>query len=209
MNRRSILIAGFALALFAVAVGGAMTFIDSGQSDAVHTMPDGRVMTGATEHAAVPFDQAFIDAMVRHHQEAIEMAEAANERGLTQPDLRRISDDIIGSQQREIDQMLDWREEWFGSRELGPVLPEALGVAEAELGMHHGSADEVASAEDVDSRFASMMIPHHEGAVAMAEAALERAQHEELKQLSRAIIEAQEREIEIMRRHAQEAHHGG
>jgi uncharacterized protein (DUF305 family) len=171
---------------------------------------DGDVAAPGTEaEASVPFDQAFIDAMVRHHQEAIEMAEAAKERGLTQPDLQRVADDIIASQQREIDRMLDWREEWFGSRELGPVLPEVLGVPEGALGMEHGSADEVAGAADVDAAFAAMMIPHHDGAVAMAEAALERAEHEELRRLAAEIIDAQEREIEIMREHAEGVHHGG
>jgi uncharacterized protein (DUF305 family) len=156
----------------------------------------------------VPFDQAFIDAMVPHHQEAIAMAKAANGRGLTQPDLQKIANDIIASQQREIDQMLDWREQWFASRQLGPVLPEVLGVPESELGMEHGSADEVAGAVDVDQKFAEMMIPHHEGAIAMAEAAQESAEHEEVKELAAAIIDAQEREIGIMEEHASGEHHG-
>jgi uncharacterized protein (DUF305 family) len=156
----------------------------------------------------VPFDQAFIDAMVPHHREAIEMAEAAQSRGLTQPDLQKIAVDIISSQQREIDQMLDWREQWFGSRELGPVLPEVLGVPESELGMEHGSADEVAGAVDVDAKFAEMMIPHHEGAIAMAEVAKERGQHDEIKELAEAIIAAQEREIGILEKHASAEHHG-
>ena len=166
---------------------------------------------GRTETAAsgqVPFDQAFIDAMVPHHREAIEMAKAAQSRGLTQPDLQEIANDIISSQQREIDQMLGWREQWFGSRTLGPVLPEVLGVPESELGMEHGSADEVAGAVDVDQKLAEMMIPHHEGAIAMAEAANERGQHDEVKELADAIIAAQEREIEIMRKHAAGEHHG-
>lgn len=56
-------------------------------------------------------------------------------------------------------------------------------------------------------KFAQMMIPHHEGAVAMAEAARERAEHDEIKELAEAIIAAQEREIEIMRPHAGGQHH--
>lgn len=155
----------------------------------------------------VPFDQAFIDAMIPHHREAIEMAQAANARGLTQPDLARIADDIIASQQREIDEMLDWRERWFGSRTLGPVLPEVLGVPESQLGMKHGSADEVSGAVDVDATFAQMMIPHHDGAIAMAQAAERKAQHDEVKELAAAIIEAQEREIGIMEEHASGEHH--
>lgn len=156
----------------------------------------------------VPFDRAFIDAMVPHHREAIEMANAANDRGLTEPDLRKIASDIIGSQQREIDQMLEWREQWFGSRELGPIEPDVLGVPESELGMEHGSADEIAGAIDVDATFAEMMIAHHEGAIAMAEAAGERAQHPQIRDLAAAITEAQEREIEIMRKHVSGMNHG-
>jgi uncharacterized protein (DUF305 family) len=115
----------------------------------------------------VPFDQAFIDAMVPHHREAIEMAKAAKSRGLGQADLEEIANDIITSQQREIDEMLDWRQQWFGSRNLGPVLPAVLGV-QSELGIEHGSADEVAGAVDVDATFAETMIAHHQGAIAMA-----------------------------------------
>jgi uncharacterized protein (DUF305 family) len=157
----------------------------------------------------VPFDQAFIDAMVPHHREAIEMAKAAQSRGLTQPDLKKIASDIISSQQREIDQMLAWREQWFGSRKLGPILPEVLGVPESELGMEHGSADEVAGAVDVDAKFAEMMIAHHDGAIAMAEVAKERGQHDEVNEVADAIIEAQQREIGILQKHASGEHHGG
>jgi uncharacterized protein (DUF305 family) len=42
----------------------------------------------------------------------------------------------------------------------------------------------------------------------MAEAADERGQHEEVKELAAAIIEAQEREIKIMEKHAAGEHHG-
>jgi uncharacterized protein (DUF305 family) len=170
------------------------------------TEPAGDNQTVAT--GQVSFDQAFIDAMVPHHREAIEMAEAAKSRGLTQADLRKIANDIIESQQREIDQMLDWREQWFGSRALGPILPEVLGVPENELGMEHGSADEVAGAVDVDATFAQMMIPHHEGAIAMAEAAEKSADHTEIEGLAAAIIQTQEREIGVLEEHASGEHHG-
>lgn len=164
--------------------------------------------SGTEVAGAVPFDQAFIDAMVPHHREAIEMAEAAKARGLSQADLDQIATDIIASQQQEIDEMLAWREQWFGSRQLGPILPEVLGVPESELGMEHGSADEVAGAVDVDQTFAQMMIPHHEGAMGMAEAAKERGEHDEVIQLADAIIAAQEREVGIMEEHAAGEHHG-
>jgi hypothetical protein len=78
----------------------------------------------------VPFDRAFIDAMVPHHQAAIEMATEAKEAGLTAPELNEIADDIIATQQPEIDQMLEWREQWFGSKEREPEAAalEVLGL---------------------------------------------------------------------------------
>ncbi len=156
----------------------------------------------------VPYDMAFIDAMVPHHREAIKMAVAAQDRGLTQPDLRLMAYNIIASQQLEIDRMLEWREKWFGSRTLGPVNPEVLGVPERDLGMDHTGGDEIAAAADVDEKFAQLMIPHHQGAIAMAEEVEERGEHPELKQLATAITVAQMREIEILERHASGEHHG-
>lgn len=49
-----------------------------------------------------------------------------------------------------------------------------------------------------DRRFIVMMIPHHQEAVAMAELALSRAQHPEIKKLATAIKESQTREINQM-----------
>ncbi|MGH3132064.1 MAG: DUF305 domain-containing protein [Gaiellaceae bacterium] len=157
--------------------------------------------------SAVPFDRSFIDAMVPHHESAIEMAEAAKPR-LTQPDLIEVADDIIASQQEEIDRMLDWREEWFGSREVDPEGAAGLGLSEDEMGMDHGSMQDIENADDVDKAFAQAMIPHHQGAIEMAKLAQERGQHEEIKDLANDIVDAQEREIEILMKHSTGVHHG-
>lgn len=50
-----------------------------------------------------------------------------------------------------------------------------------------------------DQHFIVMMIPHHEGAVAMADLALSRAKHPEIKKLAAAIKTTQTQEIEEMR----------
>lgn len=49
-----------------------------------------------------------------------------------------------------------------------------------------------------DQHFIVMMIPHHEGAVAMADLALERAQHQEVRILAQSIKDSQSREVEQM-----------
>jgi uncharacterized protein (DUF305 family) len=50
-----------------------------------------------------------------------------------------------------------------------------------------------------DTRFIVMMIPHHQGAIAMAELAITRARRPEIKALAQRIITSQSREIEQMR----------
>ena len=50
-----------------------------------------------------------------------------------------------------------------------------------------------------DQNFITMMIPHHEDAIAMADLALTRADHPEIKQLAKNIKTSQSQEIEQMR----------
>lgn len=55
------------------------------------------------------------------------------------------------------------------------------------------------SGDDFDKTFIAMMIPHHEGAVEMAELAKKSAKHDEIKKMADDIISAQNREIEQMK----------
>jgi uncharacterized protein (DUF305 family) len=59
-----------------------------------------------------PFDEAFIDEMIPHHESAIEMARVANEES-DNPRIQDLSARIIEAQQREIEQMREWRQEWY------------------------------------------------------------------------------------------------
>lgn len=51
----------------------------------------------------------------------------------------------------------------------------------------------------IDQHFIEEMIPHHEGAIVMAQLALERSTRPEILSLSQGIIEAQTKEINDMR----------
>ena len=46
--------------------------------------------------------------------------------------------------------------------------------------------------------FAKGMLPHHEGAVAMAEVQLKYGKNEEMRKLAQEIIDAQKAEIDLM-----------
>ena len=63
---------------------------------------------------AKPFDRAFIDMMIPHHEGAVTMAKEELSRGKN-PTLRGLAEDIVAAQEREIAQMREWREEWHGS----------------------------------------------------------------------------------------------
>jgi uncharacterized protein (DUF305 family) len=60
------------------------------------------------------------------------------------------------------------------------------------------------SGDEYDKAFIEMMITHHEGAVDMAELSASRAKHDEIKQLSQAIITAQDKEIADMKQWQQD-----
>ena len=59
-----------------------------------------------------PFDKAFIDAMIPHHQSAIEMAEVAYEKSKN-PRIKELAENIMSAQKREIEQMKQWRKDWY------------------------------------------------------------------------------------------------
>ena len=79
----------------------------------------------------------------------------------------------------------------------GDQGPSSIAFAEANAAMHTGMDIEFTGNADVD--FASGMIPHHEGAVAMAKIVLEHGKDPEIRKLAEAVVAAQESEIIFMR----------
>jgi uncharacterized protein (DUF305 family) len=59
-----------------------------------------------------PFDKAFIDAMIPHHQSAIYMAQVAHEESNI-PAIKDLAENIMSAQQREIEHMTHWRQQWY------------------------------------------------------------------------------------------------
>lgn len=59
-----------------------------------------------------PFDKAFIDAMIPHHQSAIDMANIAQTES-DNPRIKELAADIVSAQKKEIEQMKAWRGEWY------------------------------------------------------------------------------------------------
>lgn len=182
--------------------------------------------TPMADHAMVgadmteEFDLLFIDMMIPHHRSAVAMAEVALARG-EHEEIRVLAQAIVSSQSSEVDQMTGWRDAWYPGAPMMPMdrmnkamaalmqeMLAAAGTPSAGMGVMGGMAgtmDPQAEAQALctasgpfDEAFLRMMIPHHRSAVAMAQVALVRGVHPEIKQPAQAIIDAQQRELAQM-----------
>ena len=134
-------------------------------------------------------DERFIDKMAAHHQMAVDMAEVARENAELS-EIRRIADDIVTSQQSEIDEFGSIKDREFGSSEMPTRMnPEEPSMSAMLM------PDELAEQEPFDRAFIDSMIPHHASAIEMASTALIRSDDPDIKHLSRGIVDAQSQEI--------------
>lgn len=138
-------------------------------------------------------DGAFVRAMVPHHESAVAMARIAQRRA-EHAEVRRLAKDIIKTQRVEIRAMRHLADEL---RYAG-VLRGDLGMSAKDMGMD-GDVPMLRDAEPFDRMFLDMMVPHHEGAIAMARRELANGRHPSLRRMAQLIIDAQAREIAQMR----------
>lgn len=75
-----------------------------------------------------PFDQAFIEDMIPHHQSAVAMAQVALQNAI-HPEIATLAQEIIDAQQREIAEMQSWLAEWYG----GTPVAASSGVERVEV----------------------------------------------------------------------------
>lgn len=163
-----------------------------------------------TEAKASPEERAFLSAMVPHHRSAVEMAGAAEGR-LENPEIRKIQGDIAKAQTAEIDQMERIHQRLFdASLQPDEGAHMQLGLSAQDAGMDHmmGARPIEQAAKPVDRAFIDEMVPHHRGAVVMAEVMLERSRDPELRKLAAGIFDAQKSEIRTMNR-VREREYGG
>ena len=58
------------------------------------------------------FDLRFMNAMIAHHESALTMAEDALNKS-KRSEIKQLAQDIVTSQQAEIDQMKQWQQAWY------------------------------------------------------------------------------------------------
>ena len=119
-------------------------------------------------------DVRFIQDMIPHHNQALQMAELVADR-TNRPELVDAAGRIDASQQDEIAFMQQWLRD-RGERVPNPTAHDAMHTDHTMAGMATPQQmEELAQSEgtDFDRMFLQLMITHHEGAVTMVEELLE------------------------------------
>lgn len=152
-------------------------------------------------------DVTFVQDMIPHHEEAVEMAELAETRAES-PEVKDLAKRIKDAQGPEIETMRGWLEDWEGSEgddgDMGGMDGSDDGTSDdgtsgdGMMSDEDMSALEEAEGAGFDEMFLTMMVEHHEGAVEMANTEIAEGQNEDAIALARDIVEAQEAEIEEM-----------
>ena len=154
-------------------------------------------MTGET------YDRNFIANMIAHHQGAVDMAKLAQKNAKHQ-ELKDMANDIISAQNGEISQMKSWQQAWgYPSSSSDNMMDHsAMGMMDEMAGMENELKGK--TGDEFDKAFIEQMIMHHQGALDMAAPGEKNAEHQEVKDLSKAIVSAQTKEIQQMKQWQQE-----
>ena len=136
-------------------------------------------------------DVMFMNMMIIHHDQAIQMAELSENRTENE-NILELSENISEAQKRENEQMTSWLNQLGYER---PVRGHRMaGMASrsemTELRNSNGS--------EYDKLFAELMITHHRGGIQMAENFVNRGRNPELKEMEKEMIKAQTKEIKKM-----------
>lgn len=152
--------------------------------------------------ANAEFDLRFIDGMTPHHEGAVVMAQEALQKS-QRPEIKQLAQTIITAQNKEKAQMKKWRIAWYSNVGATPMawhseMGHSMSMSEEQkksmmMTMDLGKAD-----AEFDLRFLNAMIPHHEGAVVMAQDALSKSKRPEVQKLAQEIITSQKAEIKQM-----------
>ena len=105
-------------------------------------------------------DKAFINAMVPHHQGAIEMARVAL-RNAEHEEIQELSRNIVSTQQSEIEELKSIKQEEFGTSS----VPMEMSMEQMRgMGMMM-DPQSLAEENPFDEAFIDAMIPHHQSAI--------------------------------------------
>ena len=138
-------------------------------------------------------DIMFLQMMIPHHQQAIDMSNLALKISSNE-ELRALAKTIATDQAAEIIQMRNWLNEAGASEDPGHSMSGMGGMlSDDELKKLNN-----ASGSEFDKLWLTGMINHHDGAIHMSNMILD-AQNLEIKAFGEAIVKTQSAQIEQMK----------
>jgi len=196
------------LVLRTVCLVAAAVLAGCGADDAKPGQAPGPVVQAADGH--VPADVTFAKAMIPHHAQAMSLADIARDRAEA-AEIKALADRIQAAQAPEIEQMAGWLSSW-GEEVPATGRDHASAHGDTEGDDHAAHPDmpgmvseerlqelESASGEAFDRLFLTLMIEHHEGALAMARTQRSAGRYPAAVALAAAVEAAQTAEIARMR----------
>jgi uncharacterized protein (DUF305 family) len=145
-------------------------------------------------------DVEFAQRMIVHHEQAIEMAEIAQEPARKAgAEVIALAGRIEAGQDPEIERMIGWLRSWGAPDQMdtsgGHDMSEMAGMMSAE---DMDSLDAMAGTE-FDDMWLTMMVEHHEGAIEMATDIQAEGTNGDVETLAGQIVAAQQAEVDEMR----------
>jgi uncharacterized protein (DUF305 family) len=156
----------------------------------------------AQQMSDMPYDLHFIDMMVMHHHEGIEMAELAQTKAQSAK-VKAFATKSIADQKKDIEELQGHRNHWYAGK---PVMDHATMVSMMQQ-MHPGMKMDMeetrrklraTTGAAFDRLFLDTMIHHHMMAIDMSKDATTKAEHNELKEFARKAVTKQQSEIAEM-----------
>lgn len=150
---------------------------------------------------ATEADEMFVTMMIPHHQQAIEMSDILLAKDGVDARVVELAEQIKAAQGPEIDKMLGWLEDWgvdYDPDSMGGMDHGSMGGDDSMMSEEDMTLLENADAAEASRLFLEQMIVHHEGAVDMAQTALDEAQNPDVLDLAQQVIDDQTAEIAAM-----------
>ncbi len=157
----------------------------------------------SAEHNSADVD--FAAGMIPHHAQALEMVEMAADRPLD-PEVEELASAIEEAQVPEVETLTTWLEAW------DEEVPDVAGMSARQMEDMEGKDGmegmmsamsmrqlENAPDEAFQDVWLALMLAHHKGAVAMADAEIAAGENPEAIELAEDIRDGQSAEIETMK----------
>lgn len=141
----------------------------------------------------------FLYGMIPHHKAAIEMSNSLLKYGGQNEEIKKIAENIITNQNKEIEQMKDMIKSIESNPQIDEKKEQDYLKKYNEMLTDNMNEKDKSKINSVDKAFAIGMINHHEMAITMAQDILKYSNNQDVVNLANNIIKSQNSEIVKMK----------